>query len=43
MPGCGLAFDQSDASSLAGERDRSGTACHSTTENENFVLQSIPS
>jgi hypothetical protein len=37
----GLAFDQRDASSLSGERDRSGTACHSTTENENFVLQSI--
>jgi hypothetical protein len=36
-----LAFDQRDASPLAGERDRSGTACHPTTENENFVLQSI--
>ena len=37
----GLAFDQRDASSLSSERDRSGTACHSTTEDENFVLQSI--
>ena len=39
MPRCGLAFDQRDAPSLARERDRSGTACHSTTEDENFVLQ----
>ena len=42
MARCGLAFDQRDASSLAGERDRSGTACHSTTEDENFVLQRNP-
>ncbi len=38
----GLAFDQRDASPLAGERDRSGTACHSATEDENFVLQMNP-
>ncbi len=37
----GLAFDQRDASSLSGERDSSGTACHSTTEDENFILQGI--
>jgi hypothetical protein len=37
----GLAFDQRDASSLSGERDGSGTACHSTTEDENFILQGI--
>ena len=39
MARCGLAFDQCDASSLAGQRDRSGAAGDSTTENENFVLQ----
>ena len=38
----GLAFDQRNASSLAGERDGSGTACHSTTEDENFILQRNP-
>jgi hypothetical protein len=38
MARCGLAFDQRDPPSLAGERDRSGTACHSTTKDENFVL-----
>src|ERR1035441_6148549 len=38
----GLAFDQRDAPSLAGERDRSGTACHSTTEDENFILYRNP-
>src|SRR5271169_4468171 len=37
----GLAFDQRDASSLSGERDGSGTACHSTTKDENFILQGI--
>src|SRR5271155_5606782 len=37
----GLAFDQRDASSLSGERDGSGTACHSTTEDENFILQGV--
>src|ERR1700722_12607252 len=37
----GLAFDQRDASSRSGERDGSGTACHSTTEDENFILQGI--
>ena len=42
MARCGLAFDQRNASSLPGERDRSGTTCHSTTENENFVLQPYP-
>ena len=42
MAWCGLALDQRDASSLAGERDRSGTACYSTTEDENFVLQANP-
>jgi hypothetical protein len=26
--------------SLAGKRDRSRTACHSTAKDENFVLQS---
>ena len=29
MPGCGFAFDQCYASSLAGKRDRSGTTCYS--------------
>jgi hypothetical protein len=37
----GLAFDQRDASSLSGERDGSGAACYSTTEDENFILQGI--
>src|ERR1700739_1063532 len=37
----GLAFDQRDASSPSGERDRCGTACHSTTDDENFILQGI--
>jgi hypothetical protein len=37
----GLALDQRDATSFSCERDRSGAACHSTTENENFVLQTI--
>src|ERR1700758_1830151 len=37
----GLAFNQRDASSLSSESDRSGTACHSTTKDQNFVLQSI--
>src|SRR5580698_7637353 len=41
MARCGFAFDQCDASSRSGERDRSGTTCHSTTQDENFVLQSI--
>jgi hypothetical protein len=40
MARCGLAFDQRDASSLAGERDRSGTARHSTAQDEDFILQS---
>jgi len=35
----GLAFDQRDAQSLAGERDSSGAARYSTTEDENFVVQ----
>jgi hypothetical protein len=39
MARCGLAFNQRDVPSLAGERDRSGTACHSTTQDENVVLQ----
>jgi hypothetical protein len=42
MAWCGLAFDQRHASSLAGQRDRSGAACYSTTEDENFVLQASP-
>jgi hypothetical protein len=33
-----FAFDQSDASSFAGERDSSGTACDSTTQDEDFIL-----
>src|ERR1700761_7368167 len=37
----GLAFDQRDASSLSSERDRSSTACHSTTNDENFTMQKI--
>jgi hypothetical protein len=36
-----LAFDQRNASSLSGERDGSGTAGHSATEDENFILQGI--
>jgi len=39
MPRRGLAFDQRDAASLAGERDGCGTTCYSTTEDENFVLK----
>jgi hypothetical protein len=39
MARCRLAFNQRDASSFASEGDRSGTTRHSTTENENFVLQ----
>jgi hypothetical protein len=39
MAGCGLAFDQRDAPSLAGESDRRSAACHSTPKDENFVLQ----
>src|ERR1700722_10220683 len=34
----GLAFDQRDPPVVAGERDRSGTACDSATKDENFVL-----
>jgi hypothetical protein len=41
MARCGLALDQRDAPSLAGKSDRSGTACHSTTEDEDFILQGI--
>jgi hypothetical protein len=41
MARCGFAFNQRYTSSLAGERDGGGTACHSTTNDENFVLQSI--
>jgi hypothetical protein len=37
----GLAFNQSDTPSLASECNRSGTACHSTTDDQNFVLQSM--
>src|ERR1700761_9755605 len=43
MARCGLAFNQRDTPPLSSERDRSGTACHSTTDDENFVLQSFPS
>jgi hypothetical protein len=39
MTRCGLAFNQRDASSLSGQRDRSRTARHSTTKNENFVFE----
>jgi hypothetical protein len=39
MTRCGFPFNQSDASPLACERDGGGTACHSTTEDENFFLQ----
>src|SRR3984885_15013275 len=42
MARCGLAFDQRDASSLPSERDRSSTACHSTTKDQYFILQGIP-
>jgi hypothetical protein len=41
MARCELAFNQRDTPSLSSERDRSGTACHSTTEDENVILQSI--
>ena len=37
MPRCGLAFDQSDASPLPRERDGSCTACHTPTDDENFI------
>jgi hypothetical protein len=43
MARSGFAFNQGDASSLAGERDRSGTTGHSTAEDQYFILQSIPS
>ena len=43
MARCRLAFDQGDASSLSSEGDRNRTACHSTTDDQYFVLQSIPS
>jgi hypothetical protein len=33
----GLAFNQRNASPVAGERDGSGTASYSATEDENFV------
>ena len=39
MARCGLALNQRNDSSLAGQRDRSRTARHSTTQDENFVLQ----
>src|ERR1700688_206749 len=39
MARCGLALNQRNDSSLAGQRDRSGTARHSTTQDENFGLQ----
>jgi hypothetical protein len=39
MARCGLAFNQRDASSLAGQRDRSRTARHSATKDENFVFE----
>ncbi len=38
MPRGGLAFDQRDAPSLSSQSDRSGTTCHSATDDENFVL-----
>src|ERR1700756_4377810 len=37
----GFAFNQRDASSLSSECDRSGTACHSPTKDQNFVLQNL--
>jgi hypothetical protein len=39
MAACGLTLDQRDASSLAGERDGSGTTCYTTTNDENFILR----
>jgi len=38
----GLAFDERNASSLARERDGGGTACDSTTDDENFVFERNP-
>jgi hypothetical protein len=37
-----LAFDQPDVTAFANKRNSSGTACHSTTEDKNFVLQWTP-
>jgi hypothetical protein len=42
MARCGLAFDQRDPPPFAGERDRSGTAGHSTTDDENILLHRNP-
>jgi len=42
MPRCGLTFDERNAMSFARQRDRSSTTCHTTTEDENFVLQGTP-
>src|SRR5471030_2405345 len=42
MPRNSLAFDQRDAASSAGQRNSCGTACHSTTDDKNFVFQSTP-
>jgi hypothetical protein len=42
MAWCGLALNQRHASPLAGQRDRSGTTCYSTTEDENFVFERNP-
>jgi hypothetical protein len=39
MARCGLAFNQRYAPSLAGQCDSSGTACHPTTEYENFIFK----
>jgi hypothetical protein len=36
---CGLALDESNASSFASESDGSGTARHATTEDENLALR----
>jgi len=37
MPRCGLALDEGDAPSTSRERDGSGTACHATTDDKNFI------
>jgi hypothetical protein len=39
VAGSGLAFYQRYTSPLTGERDRSGTTCHSTTKDKNFIVQ----
>jgi hypothetical protein len=38
MARSGLAFDQRNLPSLAGQRDSSGAACYATAEDENFIL-----